>query len=318
MTLTYTNGAISPLMLDVDDNDTTLTVRDGSLYPTANFYICLDDEIMLVTGRSSNDLTVTRAQQGTVAVSHVLGTLVELMVTQVEFDHHRKYRDIYNNRAGIAAYKNNVFYGSNSQNEAYYDGSNWHSRLHKLHVTDFIDTTFTWLNQGTSTISSSERGYMNLLAPASASNNIRARVKTIATAPYKWTILFSMFQNVVNFQNAGMILRDSASGKIITFCLNESNILRVFKFNSATSFDTAYTIGSWRSGFNTSSGLYLRIHDDNTNRHYQFSMDKVYWHNVLTTLRTDWITPDQMGYYANSVNSHPVRVFIQSWEEEPG
>ena len=62
------------------DSDTTLTVTNAStLGVQINSYIRITDEIMQVTGISTNDLTVTRAQLGTAASSHTDGVTVTLL-----------------------------------------------------------------------------------------------------------------------------------------------------------------------------------------------------------------------------------------------
>jgi hypothetical protein len=62
------------------NSDTTLTVTNAStLGVQINSYIRITDEIMQVTGISTNDLTVTRAQLGTAASSHTDGVTVTLL-----------------------------------------------------------------------------------------------------------------------------------------------------------------------------------------------------------------------------------------------
>ncbi len=58
-------------------SDTTLTVTSGTtLGAVANSYILIGSEILLVTAVSTNDLTVTRAQDGTTAAAHADGSKV--------------------------------------------------------------------------------------------------------------------------------------------------------------------------------------------------------------------------------------------------
>jgi hypothetical protein len=65
--LTTLNGAIN-------DSTTTLTLANAGAFPAgANLVIRLDDEQLIVTGRSGNQLTVTRAANGTSAAAHSSG-----------------------------------------------------------------------------------------------------------------------------------------------------------------------------------------------------------------------------------------------------
>lgn len=66
----------------ISSSGTTLTVADGSIFPgTFNYRIGVDNEIMLVTAKSGNDLTVTRGEEGTTAQAHSVGVVVSLIMT---------------------------------------------------------------------------------------------------------------------------------------------------------------------------------------------------------------------------------------------
>ena len=70
------------------DSDTTLTVTSSNPghQIATNDYILIEEEILKVTGVSSNNLTVTRAQSGTAASSHANGTTVRLSVGNASSD----------------------------------------------------------------------------------------------------------------------------------------------------------------------------------------------------------------------------------------
>ncbi len=83
------NNAISTLDANINDSVTSLDVVSGggSLFPsTYDFHITLDNEILSVTNRSTDTLTIVRAQQGTSAASHTAGASVELRITAKHFD----------------------------------------------------------------------------------------------------------------------------------------------------------------------------------------------------------------------------------------
>jgi hypothetical protein len=66
----------------VDNSETTLTVTDGGVFPSSgNFAVLMDDEIMHVTARSTNDLTVARGAEGTSAVAHDNGAPIVQVMT---------------------------------------------------------------------------------------------------------------------------------------------------------------------------------------------------------------------------------------------
>jgi len=78
------NNAISSLAAGISDSDTTLVVAtgEGNLFPsTYPFHITIDSEIVSCTNRSSDTLTITRAQEATVANAHSEDAVVSLNVT---------------------------------------------------------------------------------------------------------------------------------------------------------------------------------------------------------------------------------------------
>jgi len=80
-----TSGAVSTTINEggtFSDSDTTLTVTSSNPghQIAANDFILIEEEILKVTNVSTNDLTVTRAQNGTTAATHADGTTVFLIV----------------------------------------------------------------------------------------------------------------------------------------------------------------------------------------------------------------------------------------------
>ena len=80
-----TNGAVTTTISEggiFSNSDTTLTVANSNPghQIATNDYILIEEELLKVTGVSSNDLTVTRGQKGTTAASHANGTIVRLAV----------------------------------------------------------------------------------------------------------------------------------------------------------------------------------------------------------------------------------------------
>tara|TARA_R100000654_G_scaffold71482_1_gene102469 strand:- start:56 stop:2404 length:2349 start_codon:yes stop_codon:yes gene_type:complete len=80
-----TSGAVSTTINEggtFSNSDTTLTVASSNPghQIVANDFILIEEEILKVTNVSTNDLTVTRAQEGTAAATHADGTTVFLIV----------------------------------------------------------------------------------------------------------------------------------------------------------------------------------------------------------------------------------------------
>ena len=77
------NNAASQLAAGIDNAVTSLTVAggEGARFPSSNFHITIDDEILLCTSRTNDVLTVIRAREDTDAAAHALGAAVRLNIT---------------------------------------------------------------------------------------------------------------------------------------------------------------------------------------------------------------------------------------------
>lgn len=75
------NLAITTLATSITAASTSITVADASEFPAANFRIKIDDELILVTTKSSNTFTCTRGVESTTAVSHQVGSRVSQVLT---------------------------------------------------------------------------------------------------------------------------------------------------------------------------------------------------------------------------------------------
>lgn len=78
----FTNSASSTLNGGISDVATSLVVTSAASFPVeGQFRVKIESEILLVTGVSGTTFTVTRAQEGTTAVSHSTGLDVVHVLT---------------------------------------------------------------------------------------------------------------------------------------------------------------------------------------------------------------------------------------------
>lgn len=78
----FSNFGETTLNGDINNAVTSVVVTDGSVFPAlGSFRVVVDSEIMLCTARSTNTLTVTRAQESTAAASHSSGATIALALT---------------------------------------------------------------------------------------------------------------------------------------------------------------------------------------------------------------------------------------------
>jgi hypothetical protein len=88
----FSNTAAATALNDGDGinaTDTTIVVDDGSSYPTANFKIQMESEVILIVSRSGNTMTVSTTPDGrgwdsTTAASHADNTPVKLVASAEE------------------------------------------------------------------------------------------------------------------------------------------------------------------------------------------------------------------------------------------
>ncbi|MEE8119568.1 MAG: hypothetical protein V3T39_08435 [Gammaproteobacteria bacterium] len=91
----------------------------------------------------------------------------------------------------------------------------------------------------------------------------------------------------------GFFLRDSTSGRIVTFA-RRSNVITVSNWNSSTSFS-----GDIKSGSVDSSAgpVWFRVVDNGTNFTFRLSAGGGAYQTLYTASRTSWLAaPDQIGF----------------------
>jgi hypothetical protein len=109
----FGNNATTTLATALASGGTTITVADGSVFPTLSssldyFYATIENdagsyEVVKVTAVSGNDLTVTRAQQSTSAGTWSVGDEIELRLTATGLNDIRGWKAVnLQNSAAIA------------------------------------------------------------------------------------------------------------------------------------------------------------------------------------------------------------------------
>lgn len=81
------DNASTTLNGSVTASDTTWVLADGSVFPSeGDFFLVCEGEIVLATARTTNTITVTRAQGGTTNVAHASGKTVRTIVTKEDIE----------------------------------------------------------------------------------------------------------------------------------------------------------------------------------------------------------------------------------------
>lgn len=195
-----------------------------------------------------------------------------------------------------------------------YTGTTWHQWGPLWPMVDPNAYSWSWVNQSSAYVITSNGGVF-LRGTQSSAVNIRARVKSVPTAPYQVTAAFIPLVTTANYSAAGLCLRDSGTGKLVLFdYLGEVNAVEVSKWSSPTAAVAAYATNAAFRLLN--AVFWFRITDDNTNRTCSYSMDGVNYADVHVVGRTDYITPDQIGFFVKDQNAtYFPAMTVLSWKE---
>lgn len=129
-------------------------------------------------------------------------------------------------------------------------------------------------------------------------DSIRASIKAVPTAPYTIILDVDISQAGTVSSSCGLVLTDgtvAASNKVIT--LMQSHVgLNMTKLTNATTWNSNYIAYAQAVGRGKIS---FRLVDDNTNRTWSISPDRINWTQVSQQGRTDFLTATHYGYGCN-------------------
>lgn len=190
-----------------------------------------------------------------------------------------------------------------------YSGAAWVPWGPIYPLTKPVDGDFSWVNQGTSTVTTTQGG-ITLTPEANGGANIRIRTKTAPATPYTITVCMIGQWGTAGFWGIGW--RESSSGKLHNIYVG-NGLFNIHKWTNPTTFAANYTTVAY---YFLPTPIWLRITDNGTNRICSASADgQNYW--VMHTIgRTDFITADQVNFFTDPRNSSVSGgVTILSWEE---
>jgi hypothetical protein len=320
----YSNAASSTLDGAITDVATAITVVDGSLFPSiGDFRVRVDGEIMLATARTGNNLTVTRGIESTANVSHSGGAAIDHILTAEGL---QQLAEV-NVRTGTVSARpsagrvGRLYFPTNGLYVYRDTGSAWEAWHNGKKVDEPVDGDFAWINQGGASVSTINGG-IYLSAPASGSNNLRIRKKAAPSTPY--TITAQVIPSYsVSHADMGVLFRQSSDGKLHTFRFSTAlgiaaPAVRSRKFTNPTTTASDYNLvtGAVDIPIFISTPFWMRIADDGANRILSYSADGYNFVTVLTIGRTDFLTADEVGFFANATNaSLACGITLLSWTE---
>lgn len=159
--------------------------------------------------------------------------------------------------------------------------------------------SWAWQNQGTSTVVDAN-GVSYLTVP-NGTTSIHSRLIAAPGTPYTITALVRSDYTVsATTQFAGLVFRESGTGKLFTFALYANGLVQATKYTNDTTFSAALAgsitvlnlAGHWH---------WIRIKDDGTNLIFSISRDGVNFVQVGSQGRTVFMAggPNQIGLCAN-------------------
>lgn len=161
---------------------------------------------------------------------------------------------------------------------------------------------WTALNSGSITAALDSR---SMTLTASAGDNWKGETRTLSPASnYTATFYFDWTFPGLNFITAGIILRDSVGGGLISFGPTYSSVLSLgsVKWTNLTTFSANYAltgVGTLTNGIPN----WLRIRDNATTRFFEYSYNGIDWLLQTSIGRTDFIIPNQIGWGMNANSS---------------
>lgn len=173
---------------------------------------------------------------------------------------------------------------------------------------------WTQVNSGGGAAFDNQGNALHITAPGAGANNVRSLVKSVSgSGGYTATALveFNIWDRDVQ---AGLILRDSATGKLKTFelaCVGGVWKLRVAIWtNNTTSAGAAQA----EANFHHTRLLWMQLWDDGGSVIFRFCEDGKNWIWFTNLLRTSHLTADQVGFFANTTDGfYNADVRLLSW-----
>ena len=302
----FKNLASTTLNGAINDTVETITVVSAMGFTSGNFRILIDSEIVKVTAVSGLDLTVVRGQEGTNPTAHDNAAAVRHVLTVGALDAHDQddlaAYDAYASKPA-AGVPGRIFLPTDGIFFERDNGSIWERFGPLWPMTPPQASDFpTWVNQGTATIADN-KGAVWLYAPYTSNTQVRMRVKDYPTPPFTVEAAFipCVFPNTGS-GIGGIGIRDSSSGKLQVYGVTSAYMeICGYRLDSPTASFNGMT--NWPNSGSLhlpeSNLIWVKYEDDNTNRKISVSVDGYTWTQMVSVVRTDHLTPNQIGIWTN-------------------
>lgn len=178
------------------------------------------------------------------------------------------------------------------------------------------DAIFSWVNQGSASVTVRSWG-IHLLSDTATGANLRLRCATAPATPYTITtlILIEGPGATSSAPDMGIALRDSVSGRLTSLHVidnGQSNALQIDNWTNPTTFSSAPV--TW--GMLIPHPIWLRMADDGTNVTLSYSANGSDFVTVEQVGRTSWLTngPNGNCFYVDHESAPAaIAITLLSW-----
>ena len=187
---------------------------------------------------------------------------------------------------------------------------------------------FSWVNQGSATLTPATGGGLVLTTVATSTDSLRLLVINTPATPYTITAFFIITCDAfgLNYQASGLVWYDTGTGKLITCFVDPTGSgqgipahgLGWNKYSNVSLYSATYTANTVGKCAGYPAYIGYRITDDGTKRWSWASFDYGRtWLQVNCQSRTDWITPNRVGWFNFFTNgvAYTHRTTLLSWEQ---
>lgn len=289
------NAATTTVNEALDASETIITVTDGSVFPADGDYrLIIDSEVVLVTSRVTNDLTVVRGLDGTLAVTHSNGVVIDTIVTASSFDQ---------------------FLNDCSAGGLFRPAR----RLMDKDGVILTKSDFSTIGMGSTVITDEADGTITLFIDQST-GGFKIMLRSIPSTPFKVRAKLELGAGA-NWRTAGTIIglvaRESSTGKFVNVYYEYGENCQPAKYNSETSFNSFYVSSKLTEA--DCPYVWLEMEDNGTTIFFRYSSDGVNFFELHSVSRTDFLAggPNQFGWHvsAGGGNSQDHAHRLASWEE---
>jgi hypothetical protein len=285
-------------------NGTTILVTQAAPID-GGFRILIDTELMQVTsGGTTTSWNVTRNIEGTTLTSHSTGTPIVVVLTAGALAAILPVNSVGVHAAlPVSGMKTGDTYQTTDGGYRFiYNGTSWQAFfMNQSVIVPPNMSGWTWRNQGSAT-ADDNHGFIHMYSPAiGVADSMTILERPTPSSPVDFGFMSDACQESYHYFGVGLI--DSGTGKLVNCQWTYEGSIKYYvrSWNSPTSYNGLY--GSDGMPY-FGSFMWMRIVDDGTYRKFYRSSDGLNWMLMgpSSTSRTDWITPNKIGWFASPTN----------------